>query len=145
MEIFKITLRIKGTWPIIFRKQENMPRPHPMGGPHGFWHLMMKSAYDVTNCILNIYKGCCRKFGNKKKMFHWNVSPGSIVVCLLLSCASAQTDQGLYCPLAESLDTIECIKRQQRPGWDLVHVQGDVNPRITRMHESNFSLARPIL
>ena len=30
--------------------------------------------------------------------------------------ADAQADQGLHCPLAESMDTIECIKLEQRPG-----------------------------
>ena len=29
--------------------------------------------------------------------------------------ASAQSDQGLHCPLTESLDTIECINGEQRP------------------------------
>ena len=27
------------------------------------------------------------------------------------ACASAQSDQGLHCPLTESLDTIDCINR----------------------------------
>ena len=35
-----------------------------------------------------------------------------------LSPDHAQSDQGLRCPLTESLDTIECINREQRPGWD---------------------------
>ena len=29
-------------------------------------------------------------------------------------CASAQSDQGLHCPLTESLDTTECMNREQR-------------------------------
>ena len=32
------------------------------------------------------------------------------------ACASAQSDQGLHCPLTESLDTIECMTGEQRPG-----------------------------
>ena len=42
-------------------------------------------------------------------------------------CADAQSDQGLCCPLTESLDTVECISGEQMPGWDFVHVQDDVN------------------
>ena len=30
-----------------------------------------------------------------------------------------QSDQGLRCPLTKSLDTIECINREQRPGCGL--------------------------
>ena len=29
-------------------------------------------------------------------------------------CASVQTDQGLHCPLAESLDITECMNGEQR-------------------------------
>ena len=36
--------------------------------------------------------------------------------------ASAQSDQGLCCPLTKSFDT-----KEQMPGWDLAHVQDDVN------------------
>ena len=39
-----------------------------------------------------------------------------IPVCLKTSFSSAQSDQGLYCPLTESLATIEYIKGEQRPG-----------------------------
>ena len=31
-------------------------------------------------------------------------------------CASAQSDQGLHCPLTESVDTTECIIGEQMPG-----------------------------
>ena len=34
------------------------------------------------------------------------------------------------------------INIQQRPGWDLAHVQNDVNPHILRMLEGTFRLAR---
>ena len=30
--------------------------------------------------------------------------------------ASAQSDQGLQCPLTDSMTTTECIKGEQRPG-----------------------------
>ena len=43
------------------------------------------------------------------------------------ACTSVQSDQGLHCLLKESLDTTECIKRQQRLDWYLVHVQDDLN------------------
>ena len=32
------------------------------------------------------------------------------------ACASAQSDQGLHCPLTESLDATECINGAQMPG-----------------------------
>ena len=35
--------------------------------------------------------------------------------------ASAQCDQSLRCPLTESLDTKECINREQMPGTDFEH------------------------
>ena len=55
-------------------------------------------------------------------------------------CASAQSDQSLRCPLPESMNTIECINCQQRPGWDLARAQDDVNPHILRMPEGTFPL-----
>ena len=33
------------------------------------------------------------------------------------ACTSAQSDQGLHCPLTKSLDTTEYINREQRHGW----------------------------
>ena len=30
-------------------------------------------------------------------------------------CADVQSDQGLYCPLTESLDTTECMNVKQTP------------------------------
>ena len=37
------------------------------------------------------------------------------------ACASAQSDQDLRCPLAESLDAIELINGERMPGWDFAH------------------------
>ena len=31
------------------------------------------------------------------------------------ACASAQSDQGLHCPLTELSDTIDCVNGRQRP------------------------------
>ena len=56
------------------------------------------------------------------------------------ACASAQSDQGLHCPLTESLDTIECMNGEQKPGWYLAHAQDDLNLRILRMFVGTFSL-----
>ena len=39
-----------------------------------------------------------------------NVSSGTS-----MRTVSAQSDQGLHCPLTESLDTTKCINRDQRP------------------------------
>ena len=49
-------------------------------------------------------------------------------ICELL-CIS-QTDQGLHCPLTESLDTEEYRHRKQRPGLYCAHAQDDLNLRI---------------
>ena len=54
------------------------------------------------------------------------------------ACASAQSDQGLHCPLTESLDTTECMNGKQRPGWDFAHVQDDVYPHILQILEDTF-------
>ena len=54
-------------------------------------------------------------------------------------CASAQSDQGLRCPLTESLDTIEC-NNGKMPGWDSAHEWNDLNMCILRMLEDTFSL-----
>ena len=40
------------------------------------------------------------------------------------ACASAQSDQGLHCPLTISLGTSECMIVEQMPGRYFVHVQG---------------------
>ena len=37
------------------------------------------------------------------------------------ACASAQSDQGLHCPLTESLDIIERSSGEQMPGYDFAH------------------------
>ena len=42
-----------------------------------------------------------------------NVSTG---ICGQRRPRSAQSDQGLCCPLTESVDTTECINGEQRPG-----------------------------
>ena len=36
-------------------------------------------------------------------------------------CASAQSDQGLHCPLTELLGTIECINVEHMPRWQFAH------------------------
>ena len=33
------------------------------------------------------------------------------------ACASAQSVQGIHCKLKESLNTIDCMNGEQRPGW----------------------------
>ena len=54
-----------------------------------------------------------------------------------LECADAQSDKGFRCPLPETLDTIENINGEQRPGRDLA--RDDVNPHIVCMLEGTFS------
>ena len=56
------------------------------------------------------------------------------------ACASAQADQGLRCPLTDSLDTTECINREQRPDETLRMRGMNLNLCILRMLEDSFSL-----
>ena len=52
----------------------------------------------------------------------------------------AQSDQGLHCPLTESLDTTECLNGEQRPGQYFAHAQADLNLHILCMFEGTFLL-----
>ena len=62
------------------------------------------------------------------------------------ACASAQSDQGLHCPLTESLDTTECINGEQRLGRYFVHAQDDLNLHIfCACSKALFRLTRSIL
>ena len=54
--------------------------------------------------------------------------------------ASAQSDQDLHCPLKEPLDITECMNGEQRPGWNFVNAQDDLNLRILCMYEGIFNL-----
>ena len=56
-------------------------------------------------------------------------------------CASAQSDQGLYCPLSESMDTTECMNGEQRPRWYFAQAQDDLN----LCSKALFHLKRPSL
>ena len=47
-------------------------------------------------------------------------------------------DQGILCPLTESLDTTECMNEEQRPGWYFEHAQDDMNLHILCMFECIF-------
>ena len=55
-------------------------------------------------------------------------------------CASAQSDQGLPCPLIESLDTTECLNEEQRPIRYIAYAQYNLNLRILHILEGTFSL-----
>ena len=55
------------------------------------------------------------------------------------ACASAQSDQGLPCPLTESLDTVECINGEQMTELYFAHAHDDLNLRILHMFEGTFS------
>ena len=57
--------------------------------------------------------------------------------------ADAQSDQGLHCPLQESLDTTEYINGEQRPGRDFAHAQDDENQY--RRHIFRLGAAQLIL
>ena len=56
-------------------------------------------------------------------------------------CASAQSDQGLHCPLTEPLNCIECIYGEQMPRWDFAHVWDESESvHFVRMFIDTFSL-----
>ena len=66
-----------------------------------------------------------------------NVSPGICAQRRARSaCASAQSDQGLHCPLTESLNTTECMNGAQRTGRNFA--QDDVNLLFLHVLEGNF-------
>ena len=44
--------------------------------------------------------------------------------------ASAQSVQGLYCPITETLDITECVNGEQMLGGFFAHAQDDLNLRI---------------
>ena len=54
-------------------------------------------------------------------------------------CASAQSDQGLHCPLTKSLDTTECMNGEQRPGVYFAHEKADLNLRIAHVRRHYFA------
>ena len=49
-----------------------------------------------------------------------------------------ESDQGLHCPLIESLDTIECINGEQQPGWDFAHARTKSDLCVSRMLKDFF-------
>ena len=53
---------------------------------------------------------------------------------------TVQSEQGLLCPLTESLDTTECFNGEQRIAWNFVHMQHDAIPHF-RKHF--FCLTQP--
>ena len=55
-------------------------------------------------------------------------------------CALAQSDQGLHCPLTESLDTTECMNGEQRHGLYYAHAQDDLNMRFLRIFKGTSKL-----
>ena len=61
------------------------------------------------------------------------------------ACAFVQSDQDLYCMLSKSVDTTECMNREQMPAWYLAHAQGDLNLRILRVLEGTFLLDAALL
>ena len=56
------------------------------------------------------------------------------------ACTFAQSDQGLCCPLTDSLDTTECFSGEQMPTWDFKHMQDYVNLGILHMLKGTFLL-----
>ena len=59
-------------------------------------------------------------------------------------CASAQSDQGIHCPLTEALATSECMNRERRPGWYFAHAQDNPNLRNLSILKDISCMTRPI-
>ena len=59
------------------------------------------------------------------------------------ACASAQSDQGLPCPLPESLDTTECMNGKQRPEWYFARAQVDLNRHLEHARRQFFAWRGP--
>ena len=91
-------------------------------------------------------KNVCRwHFLQRKQAIHiWAVSSESLPsgICghwwLRSACATAQSHQGLLCPLTDWLDTTEFKNGEQRLRCNIAHAQDGLNPGILRMH---FSLS----
>ena len=64
--------------------------------------------------IVQLYHHWAARFGNLSSGICGQRRPRT-------DCASAQSDQGLRCPLKESLDIKECINGEQMPGSDFTH------------------------
>ena len=60
------------------------------------------------------------------------------------ACTSAQTNQGLNCPLTELLATTECMNGEQRSLCYFAHVQDDLILDILPVFETTFSLDKAI-
>ena len=91
--------------------------------------------------LCHIYPGCVRAI----KIWTESCKNVSYGICGQRRPRSAQSDQGLHCPLTESLNTTKCMNGKQRPGWYFAHAQDDLNLRILRMFEGTFSLdAAPV-
>ena len=61
------------------------------------------------------------------------------------TCASGQSDQGLYCLLTESLDTTECMNGEPKPGWYFVHALMVYISIFCACLKALFPLTRPTL
>ena len=70
-------------------------------------------------------KSCCKNGPHYAKICSW---------------ASVQSDQGLHCPLTESLDTTKMYEWRAKARCYLVHPQNDLNLCILRMFEGIFPL-----
>ena len=55
-------------------------------------------------------------------------------------CTDSQSDHDLRCQLPGTVDTIESINGERRPGRDPAHAQDAVNLHLLRMPEGTFSL-----
>ena len=59
--------------------------------------------------------------------------------------ASAQSDQGLHCPLTELLNTTEYVNGEQMPGCYFAHAQADLNTHFAHVRMYFFACSGPYI
>ena len=97
-----------------------------------FWHMQIEKVPDQSAqpCSLirafAVHENICRQRRPRS------------------DCPSTQSDQGLHCPLTESLDTTECMNREQSPRWYFAHAQDDLNLLIFASLKALYPLKRTI-
>ena len=89
---------------------------------------MLKLSFSLEIVLLSITSG----IGVLAPLYDTHIVRKSIIIPYnfnesFLPLASMQSDQGLFCPLTESLDITECINEKQRPGY---FAQYDLNLHI---------------
>ena len=81
--------------------------PHPVVYDLGL-HCLLRPVSSNTKGTY----GILYRFVYSEMLYLWEY----MVLIDKIIVADAQSDQGFYCPLTDSLDSTECKNREQRPG-----------------------------